>query len=108
MEAKHQKVHFTPSIFGIVMNFLHALNSLKKERPTPYKCYVCNEEYSKDHFQNTNQKFASFSPSKFAFIVENLGLSRLELLPEFITEGSINICSKCLLNAEQAYDSPWI
>ncbi len=108
METKHHKIHHAPSVIGVFMNFIQTFNSLKGEKISVSKCYICNTEYSREHFQRVNNEFAQFSPEKFSFIVENLGLSRLEVPNEFIVDGSINICSECLHSVEKVYEQPWL
>ncbi|MHA1499153.1 MAG: hypothetical protein ACTSYF_06860 [Promethearchaeota archaeon] len=108
MESKHQKFHHTPSPIGMFMNFFQFINSLKRDKSDPSKCYACDQEKPIDDFRKVNQEFAQFPPDKFAFIIENLGLSGLDIAPEFFTDGSINICSECLEVIEDEYESPWI
>ena len=108
METKHHKVHHPPSMMGLLMNIIQAINSLKHEKTIPSKCYACEQEMSIKNFRRVNQEFARFPADKFAFIIENMGLSGLDVAPEFFTDGSINICSECLRPIEREYESPWI
>ena len=108
MESKHHTVHHTPSLVGIFMNFIHFINSLKHDRPVLSRCYICDQEKSVEDFRKVYLKFAQFPPDKFAFIIENLGLSGLSIAPEFFTDGSINICSECIQPVDQEYETPWI
>jgi len=108
METKHQKVHHPSTPIGLFLNVLQFINSLKHDKTIPPKCYVCGQEKSVEDFRRVNQKFDQFVPDKFAFIIENLGLSGLSIAPEFFTDGSINICSECLDPIEREYEAPWI
>lgn len=108
MESKHHKVHHAPSPLGFFMNIMQFINSIKHDKPVPSKCYICDREKPIEDFKKVNQKFAQFPSDKFAFIIENLGLSDLSVAPEFFTDGNINICSECLQPIEREYEAPWI
>ena len=101
METKEHKVHPFPSVTSLIMAIAQTINSFRSEQNIEPRCYHCNEERTQDEFHLVNQKFEALSPNEFAFVVENLGLSGLNLPSEFFTDESINICWKCFHNVEK-------
>jgi len=102
--AKRHKFRNPPSVSGLILTIIQSINFLK-ENPPPSKCYSCNQEKSVADFRKVNREFDQYSPDKFAFIIENLGLSGLSVAPEFFTDGSVNICSACLRPIEHEYEA---
>jgi hypothetical protein len=103
METKQHKPVPYPSVSNLIMAIAQTINSMRSERSDPLRCYHCNEIRSQDEFHVINKKFEALSPKEFAFMVENLGLSGLNLPPEFFTDESINICWKCFRKVEKEH-----
>ena len=101
METKPHKPFPYPSVTSLIMAIAQTINSLRSEQNDPPKCYNCDKERSREEFHLVNKKFESLTLSEFAFMVENLGLSGLNLPPEFFTDDSINICWKCFHNVDK-------
>jgi hypothetical protein len=102
MEIKQHKYHHAPSVSGLIMAIAQTINSFKVKQEPP-RCYHCDQERPQEEFRAINKKFEKASSQKFTFMVENLGLSGINIPPVFFTDESINVCRGCFRAMERKY-----